>query len=89
MEPIFATLCDCAAKNPDPGQSDDEQDGDFFYDEDEVPHIPVVSAVRHICIVCICSSKDRICTLFSKPCFSTAPVGLVLALPCYTVVPEQ
>ena len=29
-------LCDCAAKNPDPGQSADEEDGDFFYDEDEV-----------------------------------------------------
>ena len=36
VEAIFAMLCDCAAKNPDPNQSADEEDGDFFYDEDEV-----------------------------------------------------
>ena len=36
VEAIFSVLCDCAAKNPDPGQSADEEDGDFFYDEDEV-----------------------------------------------------
>lgn len=36
VEAIFTVLCDCAAKNPDPGQSADEEDGDFFYDEDEV-----------------------------------------------------
>lgn len=36
LDAIFAVLCDCAAKNPDPGQSADEEDGDFFYDEDEV-----------------------------------------------------
>lgn len=40
VEAIFALLCDCAAKNPDPGQSADEEDGDFFYDEDEVCYSP-------------------------------------------------
>ena len=34
MEAIFAALCECASKHPDPEQEDDE--GDFFFDEDEV-----------------------------------------------------
>ena len=67
VEPIFATLCECAAKNPDPGQSDDEQDGDFFYDEDEVPHIPLLSAVGHMCIARHSPLQNRICNLFHQP----------------------
>ncbi len=34
VEAIFAALCECASKHPDPEQEDDE--GDFFFDEDEV-----------------------------------------------------
>lgn len=34
VETIFAALCECASKNPDPDQEDDE--GEFFFDEDEV-----------------------------------------------------
>ena len=34
VEAIFTALCECASKNPDPDQEDDE--GEFFFDEDEV-----------------------------------------------------
>ncbi|CAK0786113.1 hypothetical protein CVIRNUC_009326 [Coccomyxa viridis] len=36
LEDLFQTLCDCAALNPDPGDGDDEEDGDFYYNEEEV-----------------------------------------------------
>ena len=54
VETIFAALCECASKNPDPDQEDDE--GEFFFDEDEVRrklcHPPAVPAVKGMCFDC-------------------------------------
>ncbi|KAK9794671.1 hypothetical protein WJX73_005045 [Symbiochloris irregularis] len=36
LQDLFKVLCNCAALNPDPGQEEDEEDGEFFYDQDEV-----------------------------------------------------
>ncbi|KAK9822202.1 hypothetical protein WJX81_003862 [Elliptochloris bilobata] len=36
LEEIFKALCECATLNPDPGMEEDSEDGEFFYDEEEV-----------------------------------------------------
>ncbi|KAL3134055.1 hypothetical protein ABBQ32_008484 [Trebouxia sp. C0010 RCD-2024] len=36
LQEIFETLCQCAALNPDSNDDDDSDEGDFFYNEEEV-----------------------------------------------------
>jgi len=43
VEPLFQTLCDCAALNPD-SDIDDEDAGDFFFSEAEVMADPEARA---------------------------------------------
>ena len=46
VEAIFAALCECASKHPDPEQEDDE--GDFFFDEEEV-RVGSVTTYGRVC----------------------------------------